>query len=92
MAVYQILYWRDIPAQVRVFEGKKPISRQMPERFQVEIDRVAMEEGLAGSDDYLDQWEWTEKRERSGSAEEVIAALLQELEAQYDNTVREKKG
>ena len=62
-----------------------------PEHLQEEIDRVAMEEGLAGSGDYLDQWEWTEKRERSGSAEEVIAALLQELEAQYDNTAVEKK-
>ena len=70
MAIYQILYWKDIPAQVRVFEGRKPISQQMPKRFQVEIDRTAMEMGLAGTDDYLDQWGWTEKRERPGEPED----------------------
>jgi hypothetical protein len=88
MAIYQILYWKDIPAQVRVFEGRKAISRQMPDRFQLEIDQIAMEEGLTGSDDYLDQWDWTEKRERPGNSEEVLNALLQELEAEYDNRSR----
>ena len=46
MHQYQILYWRDIPAQVRVFDGRKPVSRTMPAHFQGEIDRVAMAEGL----------------------------------------------
>lgn len=85
MAIYQILYWKDIPSQVRVFEGRKAISRPMPDRFQAEIDQIAMEEGLTGTDDYLDQWHWTEKRERPGNAEEVLNVLLQELEAKYDN-------
>ena len=46
MAEYQGLYWREIPAQVRVFDGRRPVSAKMPERFQEEIDRIAMEEGL----------------------------------------------
>lgn len=81
---YQILYWRDIPAQVRVFNGKRPLSRQMPDSFQIEIDRIAMAEGLAERDEYLDQWQWTEKREREGDVEEVLNMLLQELEKKYD--------
>ena len=85
MAIYQVLYWRDIPAQVRVFEGKKAISRPMPARFQEEIDQIAMEEGLTGTDAYLEQWRWTEKRERPGSTEEVLHALLLELEAEYES-------
>jgi hypothetical protein len=92
MAIYQILYWKDIPAQIRVFEGRKPISRQMPDRFQVAIDRTAMEEGLAGSDDYLDEWQWTKKMERPGDPEGVLSALLQELETEYDDKVRKRKG
>jgi hypothetical protein len=84
MATYQILYWKDIPAQVKVFRGKRPVSKPMPDRFQQEIDRVAMKEGLAGTDAYLDQWQWTEKREKDGDVEEVIRALLRELEAVYD--------
>ena len=88
MAIYQILYWKDIPVQVRVFEGRKPISQQMPKRFQVEIDRTAMEMGLAGTDDYLDQWGWTEKRERPGDPEEILNALVDELEAEHDNKMQ----
>ena len=84
MAIYQILYWKDIPAQVRVYQGKRPISGRLPDRFQEEIDRIAMEEDLASSDDYLDQWQWSEKQERPGDAEEVLNALLQELENEFD--------
>ncbi|MGA2985062.1 MAG: virulence factor [Terriglobia bacterium] len=80
MVKYQILYWMNVPSQVKVFEqGKRPVTRQMPERFQVEIDRIAMEEGLAGTDDYLNQWQWTPKKEREGTAEEVADALVREL-------------
>ena len=83
MTKYQVLYWKHIPAQVKVFEdGKRPLSRQMPDRFQIEIDTIAMRDGLSGSDDYLDQWHWTPKQERTGTAEEVADALLRELEQQ----------
>lgn len=85
MAQYQVLYWREIPAQVRVFDGRRPVSAKMPERFQEEIDRVAMEEGLEGSDDYLAQWKWTKKLERPGTVDEVIEALLAKLEEEHDN-------
>ena len=85
MAEYQVLYWREIPAQVRVFDGRKAVSAKMPDRFQEEIDQVAMEEGLEGSDDYLDLWKWTKKLERPGTAQEILKALLQELEEEHDN-------
>jgi hypothetical protein len=81
MVQYQILYWKHVPSQVKVFEeGKRPLSRQMPERFQKEINRVAMAEGITGTDDYLNQWHWTPKMEREGSAEDVADALVRELE------------
>ena len=84
MALYQILYWRDIPAQVRVFNGRKPVSRPMPDRFQLEIDQVAMEEGLEGSDEYLDLWNWTQTQEREGEVAELLDTLVAELEAEHD--------
>jgi len=55
MAKYQILYWKDIPAQIKAFDGTRAVSRQLPERYQLEIDRLAMELGLAGGDEYLNQ-------------------------------------
>ncbi len=83
MAKYQILYWKDIPAQVRVFpETGRAISRQLPEGFQQRIDARAMQEGLAGTDDYLEHWQWTEKKERDLPVEELLEALLQELGGQ----------
>ena len=66
MAKYQILYWKDIPAQIKAFDGTRAVSRQLPERYQLEIDRLAMELGLAGGDEYLNQWHWTAKLDRPG--------------------------
>ncbi len=81
MPQYQILYWKHVPAQIKVFgEGKRPFSRPMPDRFQVEIDKIAMNEGLAGTDAYLEHWRWTPKLERPGSVEEVADAVIGELE------------
>lgn len=84
MAVYQILYWKEIPAQVRVYDGKRAISRQMPKWFQDEIDRTAMKEGLVGTDDYLDHWQWSVKKERSGKPEKILDKLLEELEMKHE--------
>ena len=46
------------------------------------IDRLAVQQGLQGSDDYLAQWRWSEEEEREGSAREVAEAVRAELEAQ----------
>jgi len=81
MVEYQILYWKHVPSQVKVFEeGKRPISRQMPPSFQAEITRTAMALGITGTDDYLSQWQWTPRQKREGSAEEVAYALVRELQ------------
>ena len=83
MAQYQILYWREIPAQIKVYEGSKAVSRPLPDSFQQAIDRVAMAEGLIGSDAYLDEWHWSHKLERPGTTGEVLEALLQEIEKEH---------
>ena len=81
MAIYQVLYWKDIPAQVRVLgEGGRARSRPMPERFQQEIDARAMQEGLLGTDEYLQHWQWSEKRERDLPVEELLDTIVRELE------------
>ena len=81
MAKYQILYWKNLPSQVKAFaEGKPPVSRQLPASFQTEITRSAMAEGAVGTDDYLSHWHWSSPAEREGSAEEVAEALIRELQ------------
>ncbi|HEY6962298.1 MAG TPA: virulence factor [Gaiellaceae bacterium] len=68
----QVLYWQDIPSVVKAGDEK----RQLPDWFQQEIDRVAMEQGLLGSDAYLEQWEW---REVDGDSLDAVYAELTRL-------------
>ena len=83
MATYQILYWHDIPAQVRAKDAGGRASAPLPERFQEAIDQAAMAAGLIGSDDYTEAFRWGEQQERAGTAREVAEALTAELDAQH---------
>ena len=78
MARVQVLYWQDIPSVVRSGDEK----RQLPEWFQQEIDRVAMEQGLLGSDAYLEQWEWRDHGEVDGTEAVAVDRVADELERQ----------
>ena len=91
MIQYQVLYWRDIPAQIKLFAGRRPRSHALPARFQLAIDRIAMQEGLVGTDAYLDQWHWSEKQERAGTPEDVLQTILRETEEEGDRILAEYK-
>jgi hypothetical protein len=80
VARVQILRWQDIPSVVKAFDDDgTAVSAQLPDWFQQEIDRRAMEQGLVGSDAYLEQWQWGDLEERPGSAAEVLDAVVAEL-------------
>ena len=81
MATYKVLYWQEVPSQIKVEGDDDDVTLQMPERFQERIDRLAAERGLSGSDDYLAQWQWSEETERDGTAQDVAEAVRAELEA-----------
>ena len=87
MAQFQVLYWRDIPTQIKVRGDGGRLSAQLPESFQTFIDRIAMCEGLTGTDAYLDQWQWTPRREREGGSAEVLQALEAELTAEGQRVI-----
>jgi hypothetical protein len=83
MATYQILYWHDIPIQVRARDASGRASAALPARFQEAIDQAAMAAGLIGSDDYTEAFRWGGQQERAGGAREVADALAAELDAQH---------
>jgi hypothetical protein len=83
MATYQIIFWRDIPAQVQVFKERRRISRPLSDRFQVAIDDAAMRDGVIGSDAYLEQWRHSEPQSREGEPEMIANAVVEELEIAY---------
>ena len=84
MAEYKVLAWRGIPAQVKAYGEGGTQSATMPDRYQTEIDRVAMREGLAGSDAYLEHWKWGPRTARDGSARQVLDEVIAELIAVWD--------
>jgi hypothetical protein len=84
MATYKILYWQEVPSQVKADDGEDEVNLPMPPRFLERVDRMAMQRGLHGTDDFLAQWHWSEEQERDGSAQEVAAAVVAELEAGAD--------
>jgi hypothetical protein len=81
MAVYRILYWQEIPTQVKAEDEAEDVSLMLDGRFMEYIDILAAKRGLQSADDYLAQWKWTEEAERAGSAREVAEELKAELEA-----------
>ncbi|HXY86152.1 MAG TPA: virulence factor [Gaiellaceae bacterium] len=83
MTSYQVLYWQDVPSLVRVCDGGRPVSYQLPEWFQQEIDRRAMDQGLTGSDAYLEHWHWGERRERPEPADVLVDVLAAEFSQEF---------
>jgi hypothetical protein len=81
VATYKILYWQEIPSQIKAEDDLEDVTLQLSEKFMEQIDRLAVQRGLQGADDYLAQWKWSEEEEREGSAREVAEAVKAELEA-----------
>ena len=78
----RVLYWQELPSLIRVTtDDGDQVSRQLPDWFQQEIDRVAMEQGLIGSDAYLEQFAWHELEPREGAPNDVLDAVESELVA-----------
>ena len=85
MAKMTVVYWRDIPAQVIVKQGRTAAKRQLPERFEQAIDRCAMKIGARDSDAYLAEWRRGEAVNVEGDMEEAVAAEASRLENEFDN-------
>jgi hypothetical protein len=84
MATYKILYWQEIPSQIKAEDDMDDVTVQLPDRFQERIDLMAARRGLQEADAYLAQWKWSEEEDREGSAEAVAEAVRAELEAKAD--------
>ena len=84
MATYKILYWQEVPSQVKTEDDRDDVTLQMPPKFMEHIDRLAAQRGLQEADDYLAQWQWSDEEEREGTAWEVAEAVVAELESKAD--------
>jgi hypothetical protein len=83
MAQLTIVYWRDIPAQVIVKQGRQVAKRQLTERFEKAIDRAAMRAKLRDTDSYLAEWRRADPVECGAELETEAAAAAARLEADF---------
>jgi hypothetical protein len=92
MARYRILAWREIPTQVQATDATGTVARRpMPRWFMQEISRITMREGLAGTDDYLAEFAWSDDMELDGTADEVADAVLAEIAARFGRTLEGRR-
>jgi hypothetical protein len=80
MVIYKVLYWQEIPTQVKAEDDDEDVTVMLDGRFMQQVDILAAKRGLQAADDYLAQWKWSEEEEREGSAREVAEAVKAELE------------
>ena len=82
MADVVIVYWRDIPAQVIVGEGRRGAKAPLPERFEQAIDRAAMKVGARDTDAYLSEWRKAPPYSLDGADAEVARAEAERIAAE----------
>lgn len=84
MADRIIVYWRDIPAQIIIKQGRKSAKRELSLRFTEAIDMAAMRTGAAESGAYLEEWRKGEPVPVSDDLEAEADLAAAALEEAYD--------
>lgn len=80
-----LVYWRDIPSQVMVQQGRVREKAPLSHRFQEAIDRAAMRAGKGSSDAYISEWRReTTKIDNALDMAEVVAKEVEQFESAYD--------
>ncbi|HZL13751.1 MAG TPA: virulence factor, partial [Verrucomicrobiae bacterium] len=80
---FQILYWQEIPSQIKAWDDFDEVKIDLPDKFVVRIDAAAQRQGFISQDAYSAHFKWGEISERAGSPEEVAETIKKELEAKF---------
>jgi 5-methyltetrahydrofolate--homocysteine methyltransferase len=75
-----LLYWRELPSAVKVWDDFGEVKMDLPAKFADRIDATAQKLGLTSGDAYTAELHWGEEKERPGVPEDVAKALVQELD------------
>lgn len=85
-----VIYWRDIPTQVRARAGRERAAVPLPDRFMIAVDRAAIIADKKTVDEYVAEWrEETRKcgpdlqAEADREAERLTGAYPQSLIRTY---------
>ncbi len=78
---YQVLYWQDLPAQIKASDEYTEVKIELPPPFIERIDAAAQRLGLTAEADYTAQFKWGDEQTRPGDAATVAATIQSELES-----------
>ena len=96
MTRYQIIYWRDIPVQVKVRDGSSHLSGQLSPRFQKTVHCAAFRAKAITGFAYIQEWRPSDWQEREEGASDLLALVTAELETAYSDkrldTLARNKG
>ncbi len=82
MSTFKVLYWQEIPSQIKVEDDAgNEVSVELGQKVVEHIDAEAQRRGFTDGDSYSAQWKWGDEEERPGSAPDVAEALKKELTA-----------
>ena len=80
MATFKILYWQEIPSQIKAEDDAgNEVSIELGQKVTEYIDAMAQKRGYTDGDRYTAEWKWSDEQERDGSAPKVAEALKNEL-------------
>lgn len=83
---YQIIYWRDIPVQLRVQQGRNRLSHKLPEVFQKTVYRAAFRAKAITGDAYQESWRaegWFRFEGNTGDLGAVATIIAAEVGEKY---------
>jgi hypothetical protein len=80
----EIIYWRDIPAQVIARSGRIVHRCALSDRFQEAIDRAAQSAGSTDADAYLTEWR-KKRMEVDGDPADVVRETVQATEEAFSD-------
>lgn len=84
MAKLTVIYWRDIPSQVKAKKGRKNAKALLTNRFMEAIDRAAMRAGRATTDEYLEDWH-NREMECDDNIDAAVSTEAERLEAAFSD-------
>jgi hypothetical protein len=86
MAQLVTIWWRDIPMQVIAREGRRTEKRVLDRRFQVAVDKAAINAGKKSYDEYIAEMSRAERACGDDLAAEADAEVAR-LDAAYARDV-----
>jgi hypothetical protein len=81
----QVIYWREIPVQVKLKNGCSRIKKPLSERFQKTVYRAAYRAKAIHGSRYQEGWVLSDWQAREGVATEILIAVVAELENAYSD-------